>query len=195
MIAALRRNPAVAAILDGFAEIALPDCWLVAGVISQTIWNLAHDRPAEADILDIDLIYCDPDDLSAISEAAHEARLRARFPRAKLDVKNQARVHLWYPARFGRAIGQYRSSAEAIASFPTTATAVGIRITADGHEVCAPFGLADLEAGIVRPNKAIVSQAVYEAKAARWKQCWPRLEVVAWREDGLCLPKPLGGSP
>ena len=185
MIAALRRNPAVAAILDGFAEIDLPDCWLVAGVISQTLWNLAHDRPPDADILDIDLIYCDPTDLSAEAEAAHEARLRARFPLIKLDVKNQARVHFWYPARFGREITQYQSSAEAIATFPTTATAVGIRVTGAGHEVCAPFGLMDLQAGVVRPNKAIVSRAVYEAKAARWKQCWPRLEVVAGGEDGL----------
>src|ERR1700730_3374080 len=38
-----------------------------------------------------------------------------------------ARVHLWYEDRFGYALKPYLSSADAIATFPTTATAVGVR--------------------------------------------------------------------
>src|SRR5580693_562901 len=37
----LRQNQCLADILERFDEIALPDAWLVAGCIAQTIWNLA----------------------------------------------------------------------------------------------------------------------------------------------------------
>ena len=182
--AALRGNPALAALLDGFAEVALPDAWLVAGALAQTIWNGTHGRPPGEYVVDIDLIYHDSADLSAATEAGHEARLGARFPLVKLDVKNQARVHLWYERRFGRAIPPFRSSAEAIATFPTPATAVGVRMTAGRFEVYAPFGLDDLLGGVVRPNKAIVSREAYAAKAARWQACWPLLTVAGWDEAG-----------
>src|SRR5437899_6635367 len=58
--------------------------------------------------------------------ASYERRLRDLFQHLpiKLDVKNEARVHLWYEDRFGYAIKPYLSSADAIATFPTTATAV-----------------------------------------------------------------------
>ena len=99
---------------------------------------------------DIDLVYFDADDLSAATEEAHEARLRDTFTDIglKLDLKNQARVHLWYPDRFGFAIPPYRSAAQAIATFPTTSAAVGIRPGAEGLEIVAPFGLVPVATGL-----------------------------------------------
>ncbi len=181
--ALLRQNPAIATLLDRFAEIGLPDCWLVAGCLAQTVWNLAAGAPPMAGIRDIDIVYHDPGDLSASAEAAHEARLNALFPGlgARLDVKNQARMHLWYEARFGRAIAQFSSTAAAIASYPSTATAIGIRMQGGVCEVCAPFGVADLLAGVVRANRVLVSQEVYQAKAARWRAHWPALCIISWQ--------------
>jgi hypothetical protein len=90
---------------------------------------LGYRQPVQSGIKDVDLIYFDAEDLSAKAETDHESRLRDLFRRLpiKLDVKNEARVHLWYRERFGYAIRPYLSSADAIATFPTTATAVGIR--------------------------------------------------------------------
>ena len=81
---------------------------------------------------DVDLIYFDEQDLSFEAEASHERRLRDLFQNLpiELDVKNEARVHLWYEDRFGYAIKPYSSSADAIATFPTTATSS----TADERE-------------------------------------------------------------
>src|SRR6476620_8096023 len=74
---------------------------------------------------------------------SYERRVRNLFQHLpiKLDVKNEARVHLWYEDRFGYAIKPYSSSADAIATFPTTATAVGVRQIHSKFECCAPFGL------------------------------------------------------
>ena len=181
---ALRQNQWLADILERFDEIALPDAWLVAGCIAQTIWNLACGQPAELGIKDVDLIYFDDQDLSLDTEAGHERRLRDLFRRLpiKLDVKNEARVHLWYQQRFGYAIAPYRSSADAIATFPTTATAVGVRRKNGEFECCAPLGLADLFGLVVRPNKRQITRSIYEAKIERWRSIWPRLTILPWDE-------------
>jgi uncharacterized protein len=130
------------------------------------------------------LIYFDGQDLSANSEADHERRLRDQFRHLsiKLDVKNEARVHLWYEKRFGYAIEPYRSSAAAIATFPTTATAVGVCRVGSELRYCAPFGLDDLFALVVRPNKRQVTRNIYEAKLARWQPIWPHLTFLPWNE-------------
>jgi hypothetical protein len=111
----------------------LPDSWLVAGSIAQTIWNLGRGQTAEFGIKDVDLIYFDQQDLSLEAEIAHERRLRDLFRRLpiKLDVKNEA--------RFGYSIKPYLSSADAIATFPTTATAVGVRRICGKLECFAPL--------------------------------------------------------
>jgi hypothetical protein len=181
---ALEQNKWLREILEGFEEIALPDSWLVAGSIAQTIWNLGCGRSAELGLKDVDLIYFDDQDLSFDAEASHERRLRDLFRRLpiKLDVKNEARVHLWYEERFGYAIKPYLSSADAIATFPTTSTAVGVRRIRGKLECRAPFGLDDLFGLVVRPNKRQITRPIYEAKVDRWRSIWPRLTFLRWEE-------------
>jgi uncharacterized protein len=89
-------------------------------------------------------------------------------------------VHQWYERRFGVPLQPYRSSEEAIATWPATATSIGVRSGPDGLVVCAPYGLRDLFTLVVRPNKTLVTEAVYTAKADRWRSTWPRLQVVPW---------------
>ena len=87
----LRQNRCVADILERFDEIALPDAWLVAGCIAQTIWNLACGQPAELGIKDVDLIYFDDQDLSPGAEAGHERRLRNLFGRLAISSMSRTR--------------------------------------------------------------------------------------------------------
>ena len=104
--AILSRSPLVAAIVDRWSDIRLPDCWLVAGCLAQTVWNEAFGLPATHGISDVDLVYFDGDDLSQGAEASHAARIRALFADLGLwvDVKNEARVHLWYAEKFGSTL-------------------------------------------------------------------------------------------
>ena len=82
----------------------------------------------------------------------------------KLDVKNQARVHVWYEQHFGYSIRPYQSLEEAINTWPTTATAVGIRRWNEEWKIYAPYGLNDLFGKIVRANKAQITQEIFEKK-------------------------------
>ncbi len=181
-------SPVLQPVLERWDQLALPDCWLAAGALAQTFWNAAHELPPEHGISDIDIVYFDDRDLSEQAEAAHSARINATFSecRIRLDVKNEARVHLWYERRFGYPIRPYASIQDAVATFPTTATSVGIRPDLETIELCAPFGLNDLVQLVVRPNKAQVTAEIYAAKVNRWKQLWPRLKIMGWN-DSICV--------
>ena len=75
--------------------MGLPDAWLVAGCLFQTVWNLRSGNPPEAHIKDYDLFYFDPADLSEAAEAQVNVRVQSCFAGAGITVeaKNQARVH------------------------------------------------------------------------------------------------------
>lgn len=178
-------SPLLPVLLENWDKVALPDAWLVAGAIAQTVWNHEAGFPLAHGINDIDIVYFDADDLSEDAEAEHAARIRSAFSEQGvwIDVKNEARVHLWYETKFGYPIKPYLSTVDAIATFPTTATAVGLRPSNGRLEFCAPFGLSDLLDGIVRPNKSQIRQEIYEQKVNRWIKTWPKLRVVPWVEE------------
>jgi len=180
--AVLSRSPIVATVVGRWSEVGLPDCWLVAGCVAQTVWNDAFGRSAGHGISDIDLVYFDGADLSAEAEARHAERIRTLFADLGLwvDVKNEARVHLWYAEKFGSALAPYVSTEDAITTFPTTATAVGVQPHANGLRIFAPYGLSDLLDLIVRPNKKQITRPIYDAKVEKWLARWPGLRVVPW---------------
>jgi hypothetical protein len=178
----LATNAAVMQILERAPALELSDWYLGAGGVAQTVWNDAHGFAPEHGIKDYDLVYFAPEDLSEAAEAEAAGRARELFTDldVALDVKNEARVHLWYEQRFGHPCPRYSSSADAIATWPTTATAVGVRTTGGALQVCAPFGLDDLFALVVRPNTALIGEAIYTAKVRRWRAVWPRLHIAPW---------------
>jgi uncharacterized protein len=179
----LRGNWIVEAVLTAGTGMDLPDWYVGAGAIAQTVWNAAHDFRPSTGIKDVDVVYFDPTDLSSESEVRAEERIRAALPGVdvKVDLTNEARVHLWYEERFGVPVRQYGSTEQAIATWPSTASSIGVRRTTTAElVVCAPYGLHDLFALVVRPNKALVPKEVYAAKAARWRATWPRLTVLDW---------------
>ncbi|EIZ78434.1 hypothetical protein WSK_2997 [Novosphingobium sp. Rr 2-17] len=175
-------SPILSTILDRWTSIDLPDCWLSGSAIAQTAWNVAFGLSPEYGLADIDLVYFDDADLSEEGEAREAARIRGLFPDLPLwiDAKNEARVHLWYEAKFGYPIAPYQSSEHAISTFPTTAGALAIRPDAAGLSIFAPFGLDDLLSCTVRPNKTQITQAIYDGKVARWRSCWPQLNIEPW---------------
>lgn len=179
---ALQHNPVAQAVVEVAGEMCLPAWYFGAGGVAQTVWNLRHGFSPGEGIEDYDLVYFDSDDLTAQSERqiADEVARRLSDLDVVVDVHNEARVHLWYHERFGRSIRPYSSTEDAIATWPTTASSVGVREDRDGFVVCAPFGLADLLGMVARPNKAIVTRDVYEEKTARWAKRWPQLQVMPW---------------
>lgn len=161
----------------------LPQHRLVAGCIYQTVWNVLTRRPRGTGINDYDVIYFDAADLRKESETATEARLCKRLAglRAPVEVRNQARVHLWFEDYFGIPYPALSCADEAITRYASATHAVGARLTADDRlDVFAPFGLSDIFAMTIRPNYALPNRATHERKALRAKAVWPEVTIVPW---------------
>jgi hypothetical protein len=178
-------DPTVAAVLDRTPSLGVGDWWLTAGVLFQTVWNSLTGRPPGSGIRDADLFYFDED----TSWEAEDAVIRAG---AKLfadltvpvEIRNEARVHLWYADKFGTPAPQFRDCADAIDSFAAVCCCYGLTLDGGGRpQVYAPHGYDDLFALVVRPNHRLAPRQVYESKAARWKGQWPELTVLPW-DDG-----------
>jgi hypothetical protein len=167
-------------ILGRLPELGLADAWLVSGCLFQTVWNDLTGRAPTHGIKDYDIFYFDPD-VSKQAEDRVIRRCAAAFADlgADVEVRNQARVHLWYPGWYGIDYPPLVRATEGIDRFLANACMVGIKPAGSGTDVYAPLGLADLADMIVRPNRCPNFQAVeYQRKAARWKQCWPELTVL-----------------
>ena len=180
----MKSSPTIERLLSRSAQIGLTDGHICAGCIAQTVWNHATGRPPLYGIADIDVIYHEPADLSEEGETQatlQVAQCLGDLP-VKLDVKNEARVHLWYAARFGKPIDPIRSISDAVITFPTTATAVAVALD-DRGSVVAPFGLDDLLGLIVRPNRRQVDRPVYDAKIVRWRRLWPEITYLPWQDS------------
>ncbi|MDN5003218.1 nucleotidyltransferase family protein [Bradyrhizobium sp. GCM10027634] len=175
------KNPVNVAIVDELHGLALPDAWLVSGCLVQTVWNGLTGRAIDHGIADYDIFYFDPD-TSWDAEDTVIRKLQARLDHlgVKIEARNQARVHLWYPAKHALPYPPLSCSTDGIDRFLTQNTQVGVRRTDHGFEVYAPHGFGDVASLIVRPNPGPnFSAANYAAKVARWKTLWPQLTVIA----------------
>ncbi|WP_416976851.1 nucleotidyltransferase family protein [Streptomyces sp. T028] len=183
----LSRNEVLLEVLHRTATLELPGWYLTAGCLFQTVWNVVTDRPPQAGIKDYDLFYFDDTDLSWDAEDAVIRTGREVFDGlpAEVEIRNEARVHLWYEEKFGVPCAPYASTEAAIDSFAATTCCLGVRLEPDDRwRVYAPHGLSDVFGLVVRPNPVLAPRAVYEAKAARWRAQWPGLTVLEWPSGG-----------
>jgi len=174
------RNPANDAILSALDGMRLPDAWLASSCLVQSVWNALTDRPISYGISDYDVLYFDID----TSWEAEDRVIRqfdpiARELNVEIELRNQARVHLWYPQKFGRPYPQLVRSTESIDRFLTRNTKVGIRRDGGCDEIYAPDGFDDIARLLITPNRsANFSRERYLEKAARWKSLWPELTLI-----------------
>jgi hypothetical protein len=181
LAALLRAAPPLMEALRAARAVAAPDWLIGAGAIRDVVWDAFHDRPRTAVPRDIDVGFFDPDDLTPERDRAVDDALSSRAPGLPWEAKNQAAVHLWYPRRFGFDVPAFKSSADAIATFPETATCVGVRLlAADDVLIVAPYGLDDLLGCVCRHNPTRVSAEFYERRVVEkgWRERWPRMRYV-----------------
>lgn len=162
-------------------NIGLKNYYIGAGCICQTVWNFQNGLNLMHGISDIDFVYFD-DDLSYEKEDIVIKQVQRKFGELpiKIDVKNQARVHLWYKEHYGYNLKPYISVENAINSWPTTATSIGVRIHDDTFIVYAPFGLNDMFGQIIRPNKTQITEETYLKKYKKWSLKWNTLNFIEW---------------
>jgi hypothetical protein len=180
--AIVRATPWLVRALEAARAVDPPDWLLGAGAVRTAVWDHLHGTATP--VRDVDVAFFDPGDLSPERDAAVEQALRAAAPDIPWDARNQAAVHLWYPRVFGYEIEPLISSADAVGTWPETATAVALHLDADDRlTVVAPCGLDDLLGLVHRRNPRRVSIAEYERRLRdkRIAERWPRVTIAPAR--------------
>lgn len=188
LIRIIKKNEILMHVMDNVSDLQLDTYYIGAGCIVQSVWNELTNRPTNYGISDIDLIYFNNRDISFEAENEVIVRGHELFSKIilKVDIKNQARVHKWYQHRFGIKIKPYQTIEEAIDTWPTTATALGVRKeNEDNWKIYAPYGLKDVFDLTIRANKTLVTEDIYMNKANKWKEKWPELNIISWNQDEL----------
>jgi hypothetical protein len=156
LTAVLRGTPPLMHVLRTARDLDLPDWLLFSGAVYQPVLNYLTGRAPDYGIRDYDLAYFDDSDLSYEAEDVVIRRVRTAFDeplKSMVEVRNQARVHLWFEAKFGEAYPPLSSTAEALERFTSATFAIGARLEPDDRlHIEAPFGLSDLFALRLRPN-------------------------------------------
>jgi hypothetical protein len=183
LLAIVRANAWLMNVLQTARDCDPPD-WLVgAGAIRSVVWDHLHGHAEPTPLKDVDLVFFDPADLSVEREAAVERQLTARRPDVPWEATNQAAVHLWYHEVFHRPnpVPPFASVEEAVATWPETATSIGLRLLPnDDLLLVAPFGLDDLFNLVLRRNPRRVTLEEFRRRAAekQIRQKWPRVRVI-----------------
>lgn len=181
--AIIRQQPVLMAVLEGLRALALPDHLLVAGAIYNEVWNYLTERPSLTGVNDIDVFYFDDSDIGWDAEDRVIQDLAARFTGlpVPVQVRNQARVHLWFEQKFGSPFSPLTSSSEMLGRYASKAYAVGARLLPDDTmAVVAPFGLDDLFSFRLVPNPALSNRVLHTRKGEQLRAIWPELTVTPW---------------
>jgi hypothetical protein len=174
------RNPINDALLDELMRLELPDAWVVSGCLTQTIWNIQTGRAIGYGIDDYDVFYFDPE-LSWEAEDRVIGRLHETSAQlgVRIELRNQARVHLWYQRKHGALYPALDRATDGIDRFLIRCTQVGIRRSREGDRIYAREGFDDIADMTVRPNfTPNFSDQAYRVKTARWISLWPELIVL-----------------
>lgn len=170
-------------VLAAVRDEDIADAWVGAGVLRDLVWGELYGSGFNPSaVRDIDVAFFDPHDLSRANDTSMTARLHERWSEVPWEARNQAAVHTWYDGKFGGdRVQPLTSIADAVATWPETATAVAVRLSDDDAlEICAPLGLSDLLAGVWRVNPRRVSREQSLARLARHRpeQRWPAVTVI-----------------
>lgn len=186
--AILRRSTPMMQVLRTARVLNLPDWLLFSGAVYQRVLNDRTGRPLDYGIKDYDLGYFDAADTSYEAEDAVIRGVAEAFEpplREMVEVRNQARVHLWFGAKFGEPYSPLTATSEALSRFVSPLFAVGVRLeTDDTLTIVAPFGLQDLFDLKLRPNPHRVTNG-FARTATSATARWPEITVV---------PPPPGGA-
>lgn len=172
-------DPVCRAILDRAPELGIGRWMLCAGAVYQNVWNALTGRAPGHGITDYDFAYFDPD-LSYEAEDRVIARAAELFGDldAEVEVRNQARVHLWFNEKYGADRPAFQSVEDGIDAYAADAHKLGITRRPSGDlKIYAPLGFEPVMSLRVTPCANAFDLAGFARKAERWKAAWPELEV------------------
>jgi hypothetical protein len=116
----VRAAPSLMRVLRTTRALGLPDWLVMSGAVYQRVLNQLTGRAPDYGVRDYDLGYFDASDISYEAEDLVIRRVAAAFDeplKSTVEVRNQARVHVWFEAHFGEAYAPLSCTGEALERF------------------------------------------------------------------------------
>lgn len=185
LISILKKNHPLMEMLEYIAELRLPNFYIAAGCVFQTVWNYQDGRDLNYEVKDLDVIYYNPENLSIDTDMKYYEMIqeyaRSHSIPYEVDVSNEARMHLWKEKKESEKVLPYQNSEDAIGRWIATVHAIGITIEDGNIKVYAPYGLSDIFSRTIRPIKhSGNSKELYNKKVTGWQNRFSKLTVVEW---------------
>ena len=185
VISIIQENQQLMKILDYISSIGLPNYYVAAGCVFQTIWNKLDGKDLNYGIKDIDVIYYNAENLSRDTDLKYQELINDYCKKQKydyeIDVANEARMHIWKKEKFGIDTAPYLSSEDAIDKWVATTHAIGVTKDDSGIRIYAPYGLSDIFNKVIRPIKhEYNTKEMYEGKAKSWNERFTGLKIIEW---------------
>ena len=181
----LKNNKELMDILNFVYELKLPNFYIAAGCVFQTIWNYYDNKPLNYKIKDIDIIYYNNKDLSVDADLEYYNLIDKYCIKNGynylIDVSNEARMHLWKKEKFGIDVFPYKNCEDAISKWIATVHAIGITKENNKIEIFAPYGLSDIYSRTIRPIKhESNNKDLYDMKVKSWSKRFNNLNIIEW---------------
>jgi hypothetical protein len=155
----------------------LPNWYIGAGFIRNTVWDVQHGYNPKHNYNDIDIGYFDGKNVSEKLDQKLSKDLSNKL-NANWEVVNQAYAHKY------NNVPLYKSAIDGLAHWVETATSVAVTLDDNNQvKVIAPWGVEDLLNLKLRLVPYHVGNKYYEdifkkrIKDKRWIERWPRLEI------------------
>lgn len=160
-------------------DLGLPNFYIAGGAITQIIWNSLLGRQFLDNVKDFDIVYFDSEEKLSEQEYEDAARIKLNHD-VKIDIKNQANVHRWYPQKFGTVIPPYTRVEQGIDSW-LSAFSIGFTLDkSDQVSIYSTKGLSDAFNMLVKPNKVAMTEASYLKMTKSFKKRWSTITVEPW---------------
>lgn len=156
----------------------LPDWFIGAGFIRDTVWDIQHGFTLKYKYKDLDLGYYDKDNQSERADNSISEKLRRKL-NVNWEVVNQAYAHKY------NDVPPYTSAVDGLAHWVETATCVAATLDKHGKvKVIAPWGVEDLLELKLRLAPCHKDSTQYEKifteriVSKDWLKRWPKLKVL-----------------
>lgn len=155
-------------VLQVARDLDLPDWMIGAGFVRNKVWDYLHGYKNKTPTnSDIDLVYFDLANKSKEIEEQYDRKLK-KILDADWQTKNQARM------------GNYESTEDAVAHWPETVTAIGVKIEDEKLKLIAPYNINDLINLTIKMSPKFtggVERIKERMEKKEWLKKWPKLKV------------------
>jgi uncharacterized protein len=176
----VRETPWLMEALLAGRKVSSPDWLIGAGALRTAVWDQLHEFSDPTPLADIDLVLRSERSLPR-ARAPGRGGFACRAARSALGGDQPSVRACLVPRKVRYEVKPFRTTAEAVATWPETATSVGLRLEEDDDLVIvAPLDLDDLLGLVHRINPARFSIEEYERRLTtkRIAERWPRATIM-----------------